>query len=214
MRRDKHNLQGRWWHRFFIVLYATLMLFCTIATAAIISESGISKTTSNSNYTTLKDYTKNHPESRNATIPFLRLGGEVGCVNDGKISYISTYSYNTVLKKSFDSLAEATFCNANLKNNVENAISFYTNLSSSYDEIGARKVITDGVDDIDGNGDPRYCFVPKDLKCSSSDIVKYSPNTAFYLQTIALTLVIVYVIGLLLQFLYYFGFIYIVFGNT
>lgn len=192
-------LTEKWWHRFFIVVYAVAVCGFLIVALSVslenISEKGFNTTIKNN----LRDFSKNSDKSIVNTVPlFLKQGGEIGGLENNTIGYVSTYT-----------LENETFCSADISSHLDEA---------------ADKVIGDGTLTVERrrealseilakDTEKRYCFIPNDINYSSDKVVSYNRNAIYYLQVLVYSLLSTYIFSLFLQILYFKGLIFIAYGK-
>lgn len=193
-------LTEKWWHRFFTVAYAVVVCGFLIA-AIFVSLEGVGEKTFNTTIkNNLRDFSKNSDKSIANTVPlFLQQGGKIGCFENNKIGYVSTYS-----------LENETFCSADISAHLNEA---------------AEKIVGDGSltlerrkealsEALAKDTEKRYCFIRKEgIDCLSNNIVSYNRNFVYYLQVFAYSLLATFLFSLFLQVLYFKGIIYIVYGK-
>jgi len=59
----------------------------------------------------------------------------------------------------------------------------------------------------------RYCFIGKNLNCSSEDIIFYKRSYVYYIQIISYSLILTYIFSLFLQLIYFKYLIYVIYGR-
>lgn len=194
-------LGEKWWHRFFIVAYVITSL-ATLGVSVALSIEGVEEKPYNINIkNNLRDFSRDSDKSVSNTVPlFLKQSGSIGCLDGDRINYVSTYA-----------LEKGSFCSAEISSHIDEA---------------ANKIVGDGSltfekrkellsEALNKDTQKRYCFVHKEsIDCLSENVISYDKNVVYYLQVIAYSLISVYVVSLLLQILYYKGFIYIVYGKN
>jgi len=196
-----HPLLGeKWWHRFFIVAYVITTL-ATLGIAVALSIEGVEEKPYNINVkNNLRDFSKNSDTSVSNTVPlFLEQGGNIGCLEDNRIKYVSVYT-----------LEKKTFCSADIPSRLDDVSQKFIGNDSS--TVERRKELLSEM--ISKDSEKRYCFISNEIDCSSDKVVSYNKNAVYYLQVIIYSLVSVYLVSIFLQILYYKGFIYIVYGKN
>ncbi len=193
-------LGEKWWHRFFVVAYVITIL-ATLGIAVALSIEGIEEKHYNINIkNNLRDFSKNSDKSVSNTVPlFLEQGGNVGCLEDNRINYVSVYT-----------LEKKTFCSADILSHLDQAAEKF----NGNDSLTTEKRGDALLDIISKDSEKRYCFISNEINCSSDKVVLYNKNAVYYLQVVAYSLISVYLVSLFLQILYYKGFIYIVYGKN
>ena len=192
-------LTEKWWHRFFTVAYAVAVCGFLIA-AVFVSLEGVGEKTFNTTIkNTLRDFSKNSDKSIANTVPsFLEQGGKIGCFENNKIGYISTYT-----------LENETFCSADISSHLDEATQKIIGGGSL--TVERRKELLSEM--LTKDTEKRYCFMPNVLNCSSDKVISYNRNVIYYLQVIIYSLFTTYLFSLFLQVLYFKGLIYIVYGK-
>ena len=176
------RLDGKWWHRLFIVLYGIILFFVFIlsfgGSYVALDKSDYFKNTSNVNVVSdLRSFAKDYSGNGVVVEDFLLVEGSLGCVDEQKnVSYLSSYNF-----------ASKTYCDPNMRGNIEKAASWFAR-SQSYGFATIKKGLEET---LDKDTEYRYCFIPKDIGCTASNkIIKYSLAPIYYLKIIALSLLI------------------------
>lgn len=193
-------LTEKWWHRFFTVAYAVAICGFLIA-AIFISFEGVGEKAFNTTIkNNLRDFSKNSNKSIANTVPlFLEQGGKIGCFENNKISYVSSYN-----------LENDTFCSADISAHLDEAAGKIVGDGSL--TLEKRKELLSGA--LLKDTEKRYCFINKEsIDCLSANIVSYDRNFMYYLQAIIYSLISTFLFSLFLQILYFNGLIYIVYGK-
>jgi hypothetical protein len=198
---NKTFLSEKWWHRFFVIIYIIILCIFSIATV-LISLGMVKEEIFNTNIkNNLRDFTKNSDKSVANAVPlFLEQGNKIGCLENSKISYISTYTLETKV-----------FCNADIPGHLDEASRFYANLITGSSTGELKNALSEV---LSKDTEKRYCFMHKDLDCSSDKVISYSRNAIYYAQVIGYSLIAVYFFSLILQVLYFKGLIYIIYGKN
>lgn len=150
----------------------------------------------------LRDFSKNSDVSITNTVPaFLNQHGKFGCLQNNKIEYISTYI-----------LENKSICNADIKLNLDETAKTINSMAE-YKLTPVEEVKKSILEKLYENNEKRYCFIHKDISCSSDKIVNYRLNSFYYLQTATYSLLSTYLFSLLVQIIYFKGFIYIIYGK-
>ncbi len=198
----KYNsfLKDKWWHRLFVVFYnITVVAFLIVA--FFVAYSSISETPFNTKIiNNLRDFSKNSDKSMANTVPsFLKQGQKIGCFEDGKYNYVSTYS-----------LQHETFCSSDLSSHLDEAAQVIMGDDSLTFER-RKEALSEA---LTNDKEKRYCFIRKQgVDCLSNNIISYNKNIIFYLQVIASSFLTAYLFSLFLQLLYFKGLIYIIYGK-
>ena len=199
----KHHsfLMNKWWHRFFVVAYVIITLGFLIGSYFISLESIGEKAFNITIKNNLRDFSKNSDKSITNTVPlFLEQGGKIGCFENNKMAYVSTYG-----------LENETFCSADISAHLDEA---------------AGKIIGDGSltfekrkellsEALTNDTEKRYCFIRKEgVDCLSNNIISYERNFIYYLQAIVYSLIATYIFSIILQIVYFKGLIFIIYGKN
>ena len=200
-KRTDINLQEKWWHRFFVVLFTIFLISFFLVFLLIMSEAIPEKSFNVDIKYNLREFTKTSSKDIANTVPaFNLLNYKVGCFEDDKIKYVSYSALNETvcssdLRSNIDKVAEIFLQNNPLiKDTKENAIKEMTKI-------------------LDEDTETRYCFVSKNANCTSDKIITYKRNPIFYLEVFLASLFSTYLVALILQFVYFKGFIYIIYGK-
>lgn len=194
-------LSEKWWHRFFVVLFAVLVAFFFIGAVITAYQFIPEKKFNISIQYNLKDFTKTSARDVADTIPaFNLLNYEIGCLNGNDINYVSTYG----LDKSV--------CSSDLKGNIDKVADLLMQKNYSYkgtkdQAIASLKIM------LDKDLEQRYCFVSKDLNCTSDKIITYKKGYIFYAEVFLISVLLSYLCSLILQLMYFKGLIYIIYGK-
>lgn len=195
------HLEDKWWHRMFkIVFIFTTVLFVVFVFAVVFSD------LPENNFNTsidgnLREFTKNSSKNIDNTIISFIEQGKVGCLNNSKIEYLSSYD----LKKD-------GICNADISGNIDKVSQIVLN-SQSYKDLTREKVKDGLLKVLSEDKELRFCFIPNSVSCSSDNIVTYHKNIVFYAEVVLITLLFAILWYLLIMFVYYKGFIYIIYGK-
>ncbi|MFA5355583.1 MAG: hypothetical protein WC302_02565 [Candidatus Paceibacterota bacterium] len=149
----------------------------------------------------MEDFTKDSPKSTVNTIPsFIELEHRIGCLeNDDSIRRISLYEL------------EKNVCSSDLEGNLkEVADILYLDNHEFGSVINLQNMLANMLDEDMGK---RNCFIRTDFECNSGEIVSYERNIIFYLESFLIPIVIVYILGLVLQIIYFKALIYIIYGK-
>lgn len=210
----RDSLKAKWWHRLFVVVFAFLIFIGTLSViAGTIAGGGVGYYKINSKIlSNLNEFTAKQDTSISDTVSlFTEQYSQIGCLEDsGKISYVSSYT-----------LENKAYCSADLSAHLpsvadriireQNPSAVYNTSQYQSDKNGLIQALNQRLSE---DTEKRYCFVNKDIVCSSSsNIVAYKPNILFYLQGLIISAVGLYLFSLFAQLLYFKGLIYIIYGN-
>lgn len=199
--KDYKSLANKWWHRLFSVFFflaeATVLISLVILFFEFLPENKFNITVK----TNLEEFTRNSAQDIINTIPlFVGLENRVGCLENNSVR--SIYNYEL----------EGNACSSDLRGNI---IEIATMLYSGNPEYSSvRKLQSDLITLLDNDMSKRYCFIRKDLECSSNEIISYERNIIFYLESLLISVIIIYILGLLFQIMYFKGLIYIIYGKA
>jgi hypothetical protein len=151
----------------------------------------------------LQEFTKNSSRDIANTIPaFNLLDYKIGCLNGSNIDYVSDYA----LKKSI--------CSSDVRSNIKEITEFMLlDSEQAYSDYNKQTLEKAVIEKIDESNEKRNCFIHKDVKCASDKIVAYKKNIIFYLEQILISIFFILLFVLILQVVYFKGFIYIIYGN-
>jgi hypothetical protein len=212
----KASMETKWWHRLFVVTFALLIFsgaLIALPIGFIIADEGIGSYKINSKiFTTLNDFTAKQDTSISDTVSlFTKEYSKIGCLQEnGKINRLHAFT-----------LERGAFCSADVRANLSSIADqmietegFYHGLSLTQQQIRKDNFI-EGLERIlSMDTEKRYCFVHHDvLECSSHNVVAYKHNIFFYAGWLAVSLVALYLFSLFLQFLYFKGLLYIIYGK-
>lgn len=195
------SLSNKWWHRLSVVLFFLISAISLIFLVTLfLSSFPENKFNINIKYS-LEDFTKDSPKSTVNTIPsFIELEHRIGCLeNDDSIRRISLYEL------------EKNVCSSDLEGNLkEVADILYLDNHEFGSVINLQNMLANMLDEDMGK---RNCFIRTDFECNSGEIVSYERNIIFYLESFLIPIVIVYILGLVLQIIYFKALIYIIYGK-
>ena len=155
----------------------------------------------------LRDFTINNPQYVNTIPEFIKLAKSlsndsyvlknIGCLQDGTRKFIEIEEGDM----------DGTLCNANIPDNIDGMLDslwFFDSLDSSDINIkNARKDLLALYNEDLKRGITRYCYLPVAWNCAPYDVFIYEKNRVYYLQWIIYTVLWLWLIFLLLQFVYY-----------
>lgn len=194
----KAFLTQKWWHRLFIVIFSILILIILLSSLGILNEE-LEKNENNIYiYNNLREFSKNSDPATTNTVPsFLAQKGQVGCLDNNILRDISTYY-----------LEEKSVCSSDVLKNIKQ-------IAARLNEIHNTNYSTDTYEEgLKNTTETRYCFISADVNCSSDKIIMYKKSNIYYLTVVGYSLGITYLASLLLQLIYFKGFIYIVYGKN
>ena len=205
-----NKLQNKWWHRLAIVLSVVALsfsFFCSLAITTLTGDSFLNHSFTFKHYN-LESFTHKFEENENTIPYFLENEGNLGCLKNNRIEKCDYAEYGYLKNNSY--------CNPSLSTD-----SFEEAFLWEQSQLKQLKVQFPGGDEAEKrtfknfveNGPSRNCLISKKLDCLSSGLVKYEPNLYFFLEAILVSLVSTYLLSLLLQFIYYYGVVYVIFGN-
>ena len=208
---DHKRLQLRWWHRLLVVLYLLIIFFIILTSIYLgLTQKDIWKgqrvNLTSKVLISLNDFTTRQEISAINTTPlFIEKYPNIGCLKDHKaIEELSSYE-----------VQREVFCNRDISSNVEEISYEITKNSVALLQYkGKEDQLVRHINELLSNDtEKKYCLVPKNFECSADAIVAYKNNILFYVIGLAILAIGVYLTSLLLQFLYFRGFIYIIYGN-
>lgn len=209
---ERKDIQNKWWHRLAIVFYVLTLasIFVLSFLMSLITEIfSVQKTTKNIGIiANLNQFTQTSSSTIDNTIPFfLQKEGDLGCIKDNQtIVYLSSYT-----------LENKSFCNADIKGNIDVAAEALSKIYSGT-KNEAKSFISALLDEESKGDEKRYCFMSKDLNCNSYSTIKYKVNLYYYLALFGYPLLlatgIIFGLSLLLQLVYYKALIYIIYGKN
>lgn len=192
-------LEKNWWHRLFIVIYLLVISIFFLLSFVIVSENISEKVYNTTVKDNLRNFSKNSEKDITNTVPiFLKYGAKVGCLENDKITQISNYF-----------LDENSFCSPDIPNRIDDAskkLSKNASLSIEDTKVALLSVVAKDTE-------VRYCFLNKNLNCSSDKIVSYNKSFIYYLEILLYPLLLTYLTSLLVQILYFKGLMYVIFGK-
>lgn len=196
------DLETKWWHRFFVVLFIILVIVIFFSSLLMTSEV-IPETIYNVNIQyNLRDFTKNSSPEIIDTIPaFISLNYKIGCLDGNRIDYFWISDLNKCI------------CSSDLRGNIDNIALLVSQKNVEYSNVSKSKMIAALTDTLNKEAETRYCFIVNSVKCSSDKIVAYRRNIIFYLEMFFASLILTYMVGLFVQFVYFKGLIFIIYGN-
>lgn len=200
-KRTDINLQEKWWHRFFVVLFnifvIAFFLFSFLTMNVVIPE----KTFNVDIKYNLREFTKNSSKDIADTVPaFNLLNYQVGCLENGKINSVPYYALNE------------TICSSDLRGNIDKVAEIWLQKHPLIKDTKEQTIIKITTV-LDEDTETRYCFVSKDANCISDKIISYKRNLIFYLEMFLASLVSTYLVVLILRFIYFKVLIYIIYGK-
>lgn len=194
-------LMEKWWHRLFVVVYVVIIVGLIVVSflGVLVSIEESDATYNISVKNNLRDFSKNSDKNIANTVPlFLKQTGSVGCLEDNKIGYVSTYV-----------LEDETFCSADISAHLDEAAEKI--IGNGTLTVDKRRELLSGA--LVKDTEKRYCFIPKDINCSSDKVVSYNQSILYYLQVIIFPIIITYLFSLFFQVTYFKGLIYIIYGR-
>jgi hypothetical protein len=202
---EREVLNDKWWHRLFIVLFNLCVVFffiiCNFTATLLITEYSFNINTKNS----LRSFSENSDKSVvNTTYYFLEQGDKFGCIEeDGRIIPLSIYT-----------IRNEALCSSDISVNIEEVAKEvsdkWKDRMQKYSIQEIKGFITEVLNE---DKEKRYCFIGKNLDCSSDNIIYYKRSYVYYLQIAAYSLVSTYFFSLFLQFVYFKGLIYVIYGR-
>jgi len=202
---EREELNDKWWHRLFIVLFtictAFFFIISTIITNNAVNEYSFNINTKNS----LEIFSKNSDKSvANTTYYFLEQGDKFGCLGeDGKITTLSKYT-----------IRDKAICNADISINIEEVAKEVSDKwKDSMQKYSIQEIKGFITEVIKEDKEKRYCFIGKSLHCSSEDIIFYKRSYVYYIQIISYSLILTYIFSLFLQLIYFKCLIYVIYGR-
>ncbi len=229
-RKRYKDLQSKWWHRLLVVAFAVFLCFYAYLLAIDLIEDS-SHTPRNTNYVSLAQFTKEYSGSGNAIKPFLAKSWTVACLQRNTFSDLYTASFGNELvsgngKFNFsggDFLANASYCNANLRENIPDFIRQLQekapNVEKMYKNQGVD--LTEALNTYIDRNPSNLCIIHPSVKCGIKNlsdpdqIVIFSPSYKLNLYVLGAGVIIlrIYLLSLFIQFLYYFGLLYVILGK-
>lgn len=210
--RHADVLNHKWWHRLFKVTYIlSLILVLSLACLFFIANKSIE----NLSYEEVKIFMKlddfmkqQESTNQNHVSMFVSSYDNLGCTLDGEISVLSYYQ-----KESLDNVV---FCNPHLKLNIEDLAKwiFSNSLELINKDYESNKTYNDSIDILRKKiGDSHLvCFEWENDICGFENVISYQYTPLFYLKRVLYSVFTTYIVGIFLQFLYFKGFIYIIYG--
>jgi len=200
-KRTDVNLENKWWHRFFVVIFF-IFVVAFFGLSLFIAGSLIPETDFNVDIKyNLREFTKTSSKDVVNTIPaFNLLNYKIGCLEDGKIGYISTY------------YLEKSICSSDLRGNIDKVAEIFLKNNPLIKDT-KEQAISGLTKVLDTDTETRYCFIQNEVGCSSDKIVTYKRNIIYHLEFFLAPLVSTYLFILILRFIYFKGFIYIIYGK-
>jgi hypothetical protein len=202
---EREILNDKWWHRLFIVLFTVSIGFFFIISIfisiQIVNEYSFNINIKNS----LRKFSENSDKSvANTTYYFLEQGDKFGCLEeDGRITHLSIYT-----------IRNEALCSADISVNIEEVAKEvsdrWKDRMQKYSIQEIKRFITEVIHE---DKEKRYCFVSKNINCSSEKIIYYKRSYVYYLQITAYSLVSTYIFSLFLQLVYFKCLIYIIYGK-
>ncbi len=195
------NLNSKWWHRFFKVLFVVVII-ATLGISYFVASSSIENTFENTDITiTLTDYTKNHPELVNTVPSFLEKNGTLACKNDATrgYDYLSDFS-----------LKNYAVCNNDITTNIDKVFTVLQSLDPAVKNTAKDSILQSHIQ----NSKDSYCLGNKKyFSCGSTHVVKYIKNYIFYWEAVGYAVLTTIIVSLVLLLVYFKGFIYIIYGK-
>lgn len=199
---DRAVLQEKWWHRLCVVIFVVCLSFFLVISTYLTSEFTTERSI------TIKDDLRNFSTNSDKSIPntipfFLKLGGKLGCLEDrGEVMALSSYD-----------LEKTSYCSADLFGHAEGLTKAMQDEEERIKKSRPMEGLKKDIYYMMLNIDETYCFISEDVGCESANIIMYHINVFYYMKIVFYPLVATYIFSLFLQFVYFKGLIYIIYGR-
>jgi hypothetical protein len=195
-------LSEKWWHRFFVVIFAVSVVLFFIS-SIFSSYLGIPEKKFNiSIQYNLRDFTKTSAKDVVNTIPaFNLMDYKIGCLKDSSINYVSTYDLNN------------SVCSSDLRGNIDKVADIFMKNNYQFADKTKSQMVQMIAEALEKDTEYRYCFLNQSIGCMSDKIITYKKNFIFYAEVLIASVLATYLYSLILQFVYFRGLIYIIYGK-